>query len=100
MTPWTARSAGVLLHVTSLPGGARRDDAERFADLLQAAGISVWQILPVGPVDAQDSPYQPSSAFAGHAALFAERAEAPAAEVAKYREAHADWLPDFALFRA
>lgn len=67
------RRAGVLLHVTSLPGkGARGDlgpEAYRFVDFLADAGFSVWQILPVGPVHEDLSPYNAQSSFAGHTGL-------------------------------
>ena len=47
------RSAGVLLHITSLPGnlgiGTLGKEAMEFADLLVSAGQSYWQILPIGP---------------------------------------------------
>jgi 4-alpha-glucanotransferase len=50
-----SRRAGLLLHPTSLPGkgetGNFGDDAYRFVDFLHAAGFSVWQTLPLGPVD-------------------------------------------------
>ena len=67
------RSAGVLLHPTSLPGrwesGLLGDDARRFADLLADSGFSLWQMLPVGPVGESLSPYQLTSAFAGNSRL-------------------------------
>lgn len=67
------RSCGVLLHITSLPGkygiGTLGEEAWRFAELLEKAGQSYWQVLPIGPVaSAFDfSPYASSSAFAGNA---------------------------------
>ena len=65
------RRAGVLLHLTSLPGpGARGTlgaDAWRFVDFLAASGFSVWQTLPLGPVDSYGSPYCLRSAYAGDA---------------------------------
>ena len=64
------RSAGVLLHPTSLPGrfgiGELGEYAYRFVDWLESAGQSVWQILPLGPTSYGDSPYQTLSAFAGN----------------------------------
>jgi 4-alpha-glucanotransferase len=63
------RAAGVLLHVTSLPGphgiGDFGPDAFHFVDWLASAGQSVWQWLPVSPIGPGDSPYQSVSAFAG-----------------------------------
>ena len=63
------RQAGVLLHVTSLPGpngiGDFGPDAYSFVDWLQSAGQSLWQWLPTTPIGPGDSPYQSVSAFAG-----------------------------------
>src|ERR1700722_19807660 len=46
----SSRSAGVLLHPTSLPGGqgvGTLDGAAiRFLDFLQASGMSWWQVCP------------------------------------------------------
>ena len=65
----TQRSAGVVLHITSLPGphglGDLGPQAWRFVDWLASAGCKVWQALPVNPVGPGDSPYQCPSAFAG-----------------------------------
>ncbi len=67
------RSAGILLHPTSLPGGHGIGDlgpsARRFVDWLQAAGQSIWQVLPLGPTSYGDSPYQTLSAMAGNPLL-------------------------------
>ncbi len=66
----SARSAGVLLHPTSLPGPYGIGDlgpiAHEWVDVLAAAGQSWWQILPLGPTGFGDSPYQGFSAFAGN----------------------------------
>jgi len=62
------RKAGVLLHVSSLPGpygaGAIGDEAIRTLDWLQASGHRVWQILPLNPVDQHGCPYASPSGFA------------------------------------
>ena len=67
------RRAGVLLHMTSLPGpGATGDlgpEARRFVDFLSNAGLTVWQMLPIGPTQADGSPYQSSSMHAGNPRL-------------------------------
>ncbi|KAF0247131.1 MAG: hypothetical protein FD180_70 [Planctomycetota bacterium] len=63
------RSSGVLLAVTSLPSrfgvGDLGPAARAWVDALAAAGQTWWQILPVGPFGAGDSPYASYSTFAG-----------------------------------
>jgi 4-alpha-glucanotransferase len=146
------RSAGILLHPTSLPGPFGVGDfgpaAYAWIDSLARAGQKWWQVLPLGPTGFGDSPYQSLSAFAGNTNLLSPEAmvhdglldqadlsnvESPA-DRANYDEAmrlktrllakawsnfkagrggglragydafcgrhHADWLDDFALFRA
>ena len=65
-----ARSAGVLLSITSLPSpygiGTIGKEARKFADFLKASGQTIWQILPVGPTSYGDSPYQSFSTYAGN----------------------------------
>ncbi len=67
------RSAGVLLHITSLPSpggiGTLGSTAYRFADFLSQAGMQIWQMLPVGPTGYGESPYQSASTFAGNPLL-------------------------------
>ncbi|MFO0800135.1 MAG: 4-alpha-glucanotransferase [Gemmataceae bacterium] len=67
------RSSGVLLHPTSLPGpfgvGDLGPTAFRWVETLAAMRQSWWQILPLGPTGAGDSPYQSYSAFAGNVNL-------------------------------
>lgn len=67
------RRSGLLLHPTSLPGagplGSLGQQAWRFLDWLEAAGFSVWQILPLNPPQDDGSPYACISAFAGDARL-------------------------------
>lgn len=64
------RSAGILLPIFSLPSeygiGSLGTEARAFANFLQDAGQSWWQILPVGPAGAGDSPYASESTFAGN----------------------------------
>lgn len=64
------RLAGVLLHPTSLPGGHGVGDlgpqARKFVDWLYESGQSFWQILPLGPPAAGNSPYSAYSTFAGN----------------------------------
>ena len=67
------RRAGILLHVTSLPGpsdgGVLGEDALKFIDLLEESGFSIWQMLPLGPVDSTLSPYSVRSGDAGNPRL-------------------------------
>jgi len=67
------RSAGILLPVYALPSqygiGSLGREARAFADFLKAAGQSWWQVLPVGPTAAGDSPYSSESTFAGNPLL-------------------------------
>jgi 4-alpha-glucanotransferase len=73
MTIFTRRAAGVLLHPTSMPGaqtrGALGTGARRWIDLLADAGFSVWQTLPLSPVDDSGSPYVTRSVHAGNVSL-------------------------------
>lgn len=63
------RRAGILLHISSLPGGIGNGDlgqnARDFVDFLARCGVSVWQTLPVGPTHEDGSPYQCMSVHAG-----------------------------------
>jgi 4-alpha-glucanotransferase len=74
-TPDHTRTAGVLLHPTSLPGpygvGDLGPAARAWVDRLAAAGQTWWQVLPLNPPGAGDSPYQAFSAFAGAPLLVA-----------------------------
>jgi 4-alpha-glucanotransferase len=127
------RAAGILLHPTSLPGpngiGEFGPEALHFLDLLAEAGITLWQMLPLGPTGYGDSPYQCFSSFAGNSLLIrvpgdvegfpADRVDFPrviASKRALLRRATRDfepdeqyrafvaeqsaWLEDYALFMA
>lgn len=63
------RRAGVLAHLSSLPGAPGNGDlgegARRFVDWLVAGGFSVWQMLPLGPTHEDLCPYQCLSVHAG-----------------------------------
>ncbi|MEY6432191.1 4-alpha-glucanotransferase [Thioalkalicoccus limnaeus] len=67
------RRAGILLHLTSLPGTGPCGDlgpgAHHFLDFLTDCGVTVWQMLPVGPTQTDYSPYQSSSVHAGNPRL-------------------------------
>jgi 4-alpha-glucanotransferase len=69
------RAAGILLHVTSLPGpygvGDLGPEAHAFLETLAKAGLHYWQVLPINPTAPAlgNSPYSAYSAFAGHELL-------------------------------
>lgn len=70
-----ARTAGILMHITSLPSpygiGDLGQGAFDFADRLQESGQQWWQVLPLGPVSETQyySPYSTLSAMAGNPLL-------------------------------
>jgi 4-alpha-glucanotransferase len=93
------RESGVLLHVTSLPGGRLGDEARRFVDWCVAAGQRWWQLLPLGPADEAGSPYRAASAFACSPALLADPdAPVSAAEIDRFVAAHPYWIGDWAAY--
>lgn len=127
------RLAGVLLHPSSLPGpgvvGDLGKDAYRFIDFLKAAGMSVWQVLPLNEPHGDGSPYQGQSAHAGDPRLISLRQLASEYSIdlsdddrslllgmalkhlekmpAEYRERystfcarHGYWLEDYALYHS
>ena len=67
------RRAGVLLHITSLPGGLHNGELGKeafgFIDQLVDMGMTVWQTLPINPTHGDGSPYQCLSAHAGNPLL-------------------------------
>lgn len=73
------RCSGILLHVTSLPSsygiGDLGPEAYRFVDFLVEAKQSIWQILPLNPINPiyGNSPYSSSSAFAGNVLLISPK---------------------------
>lgn len=68
--PSEYRSAGLLLHITSLPSsygiGDLGPSAFSWIDRLHEAGQEWWQALPLGPTGYGNSPYQSLSSFAGN----------------------------------
>jgi 4-alpha-glucanotransferase len=95
------RSAGVLLHTTSLPSGVLDRDVERWLKLLADSGFSVWQVLPLGEPQGGLSPYQCISAFAMNPALLTDFPPLDKA-VPGYIEfctSNHEWLYDYTLFK-
>lgn len=126
--PLARRRAGVLCHITSLPGPLANGDfshgAYRFVDFAAHAGFTVWQVLPLVPTHEDGSPYYSTSANAGNPQLISldwlvDRGWLPGFEtgldavrtrehrLACLREAHArftaladgNWLARYAAFR-
>ena len=68
-----ARSCGVVLHPTCLPGpygiGDLGPAAHRYLEWLARAGACWWQVLPLSPAGPGWSPYAATSTFAGNTAL-------------------------------
>ena len=71
--PLPGRWAGVLLHPTSLPGdgavGTLGPAAKVWVNWLADAGFSAWQVLPLGPTGAGNSPYSSWSSLLGSPSL-------------------------------
>ncbi|MCZ4222384.1 malto-oligosyltrehalose synthase [Pedobacter rhodius] len=69
------RSAGILMHISSLPSdfgiGDMGTSAFRFIDFLQQSRQKYWQLLPLNPTKAENgySPYSSNSAMAGNILL-------------------------------
>ena len=64
-----ARAGGTIVHPTSLASPFGVGDfgigARQFVDWLAASGLSLWQVLPLVPPGAGNSPYSSGSAFMG-----------------------------------
>ncbi len=108
------RRAGVLCHITSLPGtghaGTLGTAAIGFLDFMTQAGLSVWQMLPLNPPDTHHSPYHSASLFAIHTGLLDRSVNATHhAGLQSYAPARSDavdqftweqshWLDDFCRY--
>ncbi len=119
--PATRRRAGLLLPIGSLPRPGFGEDARDVLRFLETAGLSVWQVLPLGPTHADNSPYQCLSSFALDPAYLDERdlAEDPGFDpsastaerrrgkgagselisaFARFRRSEGHWIGDYARF--
>lgn len=94
------RVAGVLLHPTSLPNRVLDLHAWRFLDWMQAAGLALWQVLPLTAPHDDLSPYHSLSAFALNPRLLPPDWEAQVDMEAfrRYLAQPPHWLNDYALF--
>jgi len=97
-----ARLGGVLLHPTSLPSGVLDGDANRWLDFMADAGLSIWQILPLGVPQENLSPYLCYSAFAINPALLEDKASEHKnhdnSDYKNWLKAEEYWINDYALF--
>jgi 4-alpha-glucanotransferase len=98
-----SRSAGVLLHPTSLPSpdgiGTLGSQARAFVDRLSEAGQTWWQVLPLSAPGHGGSPYSGTSAFAGNDLLvdlapLVDRGWLTVDEVGQFRRQIADLDPN------
>ena len=77
MIDLSRRSAGILMHITSLPGrwgiGDLGPEAYAFADSVAKTGARYWQMLPLCPTGYGNSPYSGVSTFAGNDLLISRK---------------------------
>lgn len=73
--PASNRSAGILMHITSLPSAFGTGDfgpeAKAFARFLSRSSQKFWQLLPLNPTEPENgySPYSSYSSMAGNTLL-------------------------------
>ena len=95
------RSAGILLHISSLPSpygiGSLGKAAFDFVDFLEASGQTYWQVLPIGPTGYGDSPYQSFSVHAGNPYFIDLTALCEAGLLDKKKCDEVDWGADSRL---
>ena len=92
------RSAGVLLHVSSLPDGGFGKSAFEFIDFLAECGIKYWQVLPLGPTDCFGSPYSSESVFAGNTKFITASAVWEPQEIKNFITENKYWIEDYANY--
>ncbi len=92
------RSAGIIAHVTSIPGGKLGKPARDFVDYLDSAGFRVWQVLPLNPAGKGGSPYSSYAAFACDP-RFINKNELPSEEgYEEFIRANQYWLTDYTAY--
>ncbi len=93
------RRAGIICHISSLPGGTLGKPARDFVDWLAEIGIKVWQILPLNPCGEGNCPYNTYSAFAGNNA-FINRNELPyeMSGLRAFCDKNSFWLNDYVQY--
>ena len=95
--PLKQRRAGILLHPTSLPSGKIDEQAIHWLDFMRDAGLSVWQVLPLGVPQHSFSPYLCNSAFAMNPALMNDESvlDSNDQQFLNWCEQQSYWLADY-----
>ena len=98
------RASGVLCHLSSIPGsdtdgaGALGKAGRAFVDWLADSGFKLWQILPVNPAGADNSPYFSPCVFAGDT-RYIDYSELPDDNgFETFCSENAYWLDDWAAY--
>lgn len=92
------RAAGVICHVSSIPGGKMGSSARDFVDYIASAGFKIWQVLPLNPAGTGNSPYSSHSTFAGEPA-FIDYDELPdKAGFSAFVDQNAEWLSEYVAY--
>ncbi len=92
------RSAGVIAHISSIPGAKLGKPARDFVDYIITLGFSVWQVLPLNPAGKGGSPYSSYAAFAGETAFINEN-EIPDEEgYEDFIKTNSYWLTDYIAY--
>ena len=97
------RAAGVVCHLTAIPGRHGRPtltDGRDFVDFLAKAGQKLWQVLPLNPVGLAASPYVSPAAFAGESSFIDRDRQPDWNGYNAFCQENAGWLDDYALYMA
>lgn len=92
------REAGVICHISSLPGGILGQPARDFVDWLVEAGIRIWQILPLNPNGLGDCPYNSNAAFAGNPDFINYKELPDSAGFDRFCRNNEYWIKDYVEF--
>ena len=92
------RNAGIIAHISSIPGGKLGKPARDFVDYIDSAGLSVWQVLPLNPAGKGGSPYSSYAAFACDPRFINEN-ELPSEEgYEEFIRENQYWLTDYVAY--
>ncbi|MBQ0078430.1 MAG: 4-alpha-glucanotransferase [Eubacterium sp.] len=92
------RGAGVICHISSIPGGMLGAPARNFVDFLESAGMSLWQVLPLNPPGLGNSPYSSISAFAANPAFINYDELPDMSQYTKFIEDNGFWLENYVAY--